>query len=219
MRIGVISEGHSDRAVITNIILGITGLDKSHLIALRPIDTLDETDKAIRDPKTFSTWSLVKKECEKRELIDGFLAIEGQDFIALHLDTAEAEQYGIKRPGDKSLLRDLVVNQVNSWLKKDLANNILYAIAIEETDAWILTIYDKHDSTTSAKPKEKLSRILGKIGIGSTVNFDNYLKISKPLSKRKEVEREKYLSFNYSLEAFYKEVEEKVVPKLQTPPA
>lgn len=214
MRIGVISEGHSDRAVIINLISGITGIDKSNVVPLRPIYTLDETDKAIKDPKTFSTWSIVKSECEKRQLIDDFLAIEGQEFIAIHLDTAEAEQYGVKRPNDKSQLRGLVITQINIWLKKDLNNSILYAIAVEETEAWILTIYDKNDSTTSAKPKEKLSRILGKLGMDSSVNFDNYLSISKPLSKPREIESKKCLSYNYSLEAFFNEVQNKVLPKL-----
>ncbi len=219
MKIGVISEGHADRAVIQNIIAGLTGLDRNDIEAIRPIYTTDETDKAILNTKTFSTWSVVKEECEKRELIDGFLAFEGQDFVVIHIDTAEAEHYGIKRPEKKSPtycedLRALVVQQINSWLKKAMSNEILYAVAIEETDAWILTIYDPHDSTTSARPKEKLDFVLGKKEINSTSDYDNFLLISKPLSKDKEIRKGNFLSYNCSLNAFFEEVKTKVIPKL-----
>jgi hypothetical protein len=218
MRIGIISEGHADRAVIENILVGLTGLDKSNIIALRPIYSLDETDKANKDPMTFSSWSVVKEECEERELIDGFLAIEGQDFVVIHFDTAEADQYGVNRPAKSSTycqdLRSLVIDEINSWLKEDISDQILYAIAIEEIDAWILTIYEKKDSTSSISPKEKLSRILARKGINSTSDYDNYLKLSKPLSKDKEIKKEKLLDYNCSLKAFFEEIKTKVIPKL-----
>jgi len=219
MKIGVISEGHADRAVITNIIMGATGIDISDIEAIRPIYNLDETDKAKVNPQNFSTWSVVKEECESRELIEGFLAFEGQDFVVLHIDSAEADEYGILRPDRKSEtyckeLRSLIIQQINTWLDGGLSDNILYAVAIEETDAWILTIYDKVDSTKSAKPKEKLGRILGKIGINSTSNYANFLKLSKPLSKQKEIKKGKFLNYNSSLNAFYEEIQAKVLPKL-----
>lgn len=218
MRIGVISEGHADRAVIENILKGLTGLDKSDIIALRPIYNLDETDKANKNPLTFGGWSIIKEECEQRELIDGFLSIDDQDFVVIHIDTAEADQYHIKRPAKSSTycqdLRLLVIDEINSWLKDDISEQILYAIAVEEIDAWILTIYDKKDSASSTSPKEKLGRILGKKGLNSTSDYDNYLKLSKPLSKDKEIKREKFLDYNCSLNAFFEEITTKVLPKL-----
>ncbi len=219
MRIGVISEGHADRAVIVNILIGFPGIDINDIEPLRPVYNLDETDKALINPQTFSTWSVVKNECERRELIDGFLAFEGQDFIVIHIDTAEADLYGINRPERNSEtyceeLRELVVQQINAWLNKDMSDEILYAVAIEETDAWILTIYEQKNSTTTATPKEKLSRVLGKKEINSTSNYANYLTISKPLSKNRDIKKGKFLSYNCSLKAFYEEVKVKVLPKL-----
>lgn len=216
MRIGVISEGHADRAVIQNIIIGVTGLDTSDFIALRPAYKLDETDKA-NNPNTFGSYSLIKKECEDRELIDQFLQIEGQDFIVLHIDTAEADNYGITRPDKKSSsysadLRSKVIEQINNWLKIDLSSNLLYAIAIEEIDAWLLTIYENKISTSSAKPKEKLQNILGKKKVDSTSNYENYFILSKKFSKTKEIK--KLLGYNQSLQDFYSEVEIKIKPKL-----
>lgn len=218
MRIGIISEGHADRAVITNILIGITGIDSSDIEPLRPTDKFDETDKASKNKLSFGGWNAVQEECETRKLIDEFLSIEGQDFIVIHLDTAEADQYNIKRPvksGTYSLtLRNLVIEQINVWLKGDISKMILYAIAIEEIDAWILPIYESKDSSTSAKPKEKLSLVLGKKKISSESNYENFLSLSKNLSKEREIKKGKYLQNNASLSAFFEEVRTKVMPKL-----
>jgi hypothetical protein len=220
MRIGVISEGHADRAVITNIITGITGINQNDIEALRPIYNLDETDKAILKPENFSSWSVVKEECKNRELIEGFLAFQGQDFVVIHMDSAEAEEYGVRRPDRNSKLyskelRNLIIEQINTWLDVDLSDSILYAIAIEETEAWILTMYEKRDTAKSAKPKEKLGLILGRLGKNSVSNYDNFDNLSKPFLKKKNVTKGNFLSYNYSLSAFYEEVQDKVLPLLE----
>lgn len=220
MRIGVISEGHADRAVITNILTGLTGLDRNDIIALRPDNNLDETDKANINPLAFSTWSVVKEECETRQLIDGFLEFEDHDFIVIHIDTAEASLYGVTKPNNKSDtycddLRALVIQQINAWLKVDISNMILYAIAVEETEAWILPIYSSRDSSKLANPKRMLDYLLGKKGIITTSDYSNFLSISKPLSKEREVRKGNYLMYNNSLNAFFEEIKDKVLPKLQ----
>lgn len=220
MRIGVISEGHADRAVIVNIITGITKMDASDIIPIRPTYNYDETDKALKT-KNFSTLSVIKEECESRDLIDQFLFLDDQNFVVIHIDTAEIEHLGISRPDKKTTtyceeLRLSVINKINHWLKADLSNNILYAIAIEEIDAWILTIYDTNDSTRSASPKEKLGHILSRKGINTTSNYQNYLQVSKPLSKKKEIQKGNFLSRNCSLKAFVNEIEEKVLPHVDS---
>lgn len=217
MRIGVISEGHADRAVITNIIKGITGLDEVEIKALLPIEALDETDKSIaKKVEEFGGWTSVKNECEKKNIIDDFLAIEGQDYIVIHLDTAEASEYGIKNIPEKDEhyaknLRNMVVDQIDDWISdQDVIKRILHAVAVEEIDAWLLTIYGgKKDTSKSADPKKTLSFVLGKNGINSASNFVNYLKLSRPFSKPKEVIKYKFHEFNYSLKAFFEEVEDK----------
>ena len=218
MRIGIISEGHADRAVITNILIGITGIDSSDIEPLRPTDKFDQTDKSSKNKLSFGGWNAVQEECETRQLIDEFLSIEGQDFVVIHLDTAEADQYNIKRPVKSEsysiTLRNLVIDQINLWLKSDISETILYAIAIEEIDAWILPIYEAKDSSTSAKPKEKLGIVLAKKKISSESNYDNFLSLSKNLSKEKEIKKGNYLRYNASLNAFFEEVIAKVIPKL-----
>jgi hypothetical protein len=215
MRIGVISEGHADRAVIANLLIGLKNLDSNDIKSIRPDYSKDETDKVNSHAKTaFSTWSIVKEECEKRTSIEQFLSIEDQ-FVVIHIDTAEAEDYGIIRPDKNdhdycSKLRTLVMEKIEEWIKPPKIDALLHAIAIEEIDAWVLTIYDKNDSSKSAKPKEKLSFILGKKGIESTSKFDNYFKLSADFRKLKKISQGRYLDYNYSLKAFYEEVKLKV---------
>lgn len=219
MRIGIISEGHADRAVIENILIGLIGIENFEIQPLRPIINLDETDKSNKNAQTFSSWSIVKDECEKRELIDGFLAFEGQDFIVIHIDTAEAELYGIKRPEKKKKdfcleLRNLVVTEIRKWLEIDLDSKILHAVAIEEIDAWIMTIYSSDDSASVVNAKEKLGRILSRQEITTTSNYDNYLLLSKKFSKLKDVVKGGFLKKNCSLNAFCEEVKTKVLPAI-----
>jgi hypothetical protein len=141
MRIGVISEGHTDRAVIANLLIGLKNLDSNDIKSIRPDYSKDETDKVYSHAKTaFSTWSIVKEECEKRTSIEQFLSIEDQ-FVVIHIDTAEAEDYGIIRPDKNdpdycSKLRTLVMEKIEEWIKPPKIDALLHAIAIEEIDAW-----------------------------------------------------------------------------------
>lgn len=223
MRIGVISEGHADRAVVTNIIVGLTGIDRSEIIALRPTYLKDETDKAADDPNTKSSYSIIKKECEERELIDGFLAIEGQEFVVIHIDTAEADRYGVKRPDKKDqdfckLLRNAVIDEINKWLNADLSKELLYAVAIEEIDAWVLTLYEKNsDSTRFIDAKKRLQRTMSRLNVEFIHDpYDYYLKITKDFSKKKIVTSNQILSSNCSLLLFCEEVINKVIPKIKS---
>lgn len=219
MIIGVISEGHADRAVIVNILKGVMGLDDSDIRPLLPINQLDETDKSIsKKIEEFGGWTSVKRECEQKRIIEEFLSLEGQDYIVVHLDTAEASQYGIKNIPVKDAnyaksLRNSVVNLVDNWINDaEVSKKILHAIAVEEIDAWLLTIYDPgKDSSKSADPKRTLSFILGKKNLNSTSDYANYLKLSKLLSKPKEIRKGKFSSYNYSLNAFCEEIAKKIL--------
>lgn len=216
--IGVIAEGHADRAVITNVLKGTLGIDESNIRPLLPINKTDETDRSrVKDAEEFGGWSSVKNECIEKKIINHFLALDGQDFIVIHIDTAEASQYGIQSipAKDKDYapnLRMLVINLIDEWLgEEDIVNSTLHAVAIEEIDAWLLTIYDSgKDSAKSADPKKKLGFILSKKNIDTTSDYENYLKLSKPLSKSKEVKQYKFPNFNASLKAFIDEIVDKI---------
>lgn len=218
MQIGVISEGHADRAVIKNIIVGLTGIDSNDIIAIRPSYLKDETDKAAEKDNTTSSYSIIKKECEEKELLEGFLATEGQDFVAIHIDTAEADRYGVDRPQRKSNanyceeLREAVITEINKWLAVDLSDSILYAVAIEEIDAWILALYEDGSSAKYIDPKKRLNIVLNKKGVKFIQDpFDYYSSLSRDFKKPKVIGDKKVLATNCSLRLFCEEVVAKVV--------
>jgi hypothetical protein len=151
MRIGIISEGAADIAVITNIVKGITGLDINDIVPIRPQLKFDNTHMAHLDPQSHGGWSLVKQECTDRNRIDQFLSLVDSKYVVIHLDAAEADQYGITVPPKDSVdyciqLRNLIVGQVNTWLENNYSENIIHAVAIQETEAWILVLYKRERS-------------------------------------------------------------------------
>jgi hypothetical protein len=215
MKVGIICEGHTDRAVIINILKGLKGLDSSDIIPLRPENSLDETDLANIPADQFSNWTLVKKECETKEKLKRFLSLEGQDVVVIHIDSAESEEYGVAKPikdNDYSTkLRAAIILKMKEWLGEDFSDDeIVYAVAIEETEAWILTIYEKRESSTSTDPKRKLKYVLSRKEIEYGQNYDDFLRISNSLSKKKKYSKEKFLSYNDSLKEFCIEVERKL---------
>jgi hypothetical protein len=160
MRIGIIAEGRTDQAVIKNILRGI-GFDSSDVQNIRPTLQRDETDK---NSPTIGTWQGVKNACVNREDFERFFYISDNKYIIIQLDTAECEQadFGIKRPkkeenSDYSTeLRAILVEKINNWLDDNYENKLLYAISIEEMEAWILTIFTTTNTTFSIDPKKKL---------------------------------------------------------------
>lgn len=217
MKIGVICEGHSDRAVIENILKGVADVESSDIIALRPQDLLDETSKSfLKEDVEFSTWSLVKKECEEKELIEEFLLFEGNEFIVIHLDTAEADEYPVVRPPKQNHdycieMRERVVSKIDEWIDDEaIVDKILHAVTIEEMDAWVLTIYYDKSTCSSAKPKEKLQFELKKEGISSVVDYENYKWLSDNFCKEKKIRKGNYLDKNCSLSFFVNEIKSKI---------
>lgn len=178
MVFGIIAEGKGDVAVIENILWSITG-DDDEVVALRSEDLADETDLQGEykemSPKEYSSWTLVKADCENREKFKLFLEespVQEERIIIIHLDTAECELdgYNISRPTKTSgkeqsycqNLRQEVIAQINTWLDDNYKDQLLYAICIEETEAWLLPLYEKKDSSIRPDPKRHLARVLEK---------------------------------------------------------
>lgn len=159
---------------------------------------------------------IVKKECENRKNISSFLMLEDSAAIVIHIDSAEASDYGIKRAdiNNKSadfaiILRDRIRDEINEWLEHNHLDRVLYAISIEEIEAWILPIYEKRNSDSRSNPKEHLQRVLrrNKSTKKITLNTAGYEEISKVFRKVKNVKKANLLNYNSSLKAFWEEVE------------
>lgn len=224
MTIGIIAEGTEDQAVIKNIVRGIAkklelDIDTK---SIRPDLKLDETDKH-NNQQTIGTIQGIKNACEgvhgEREDFERFFFLEDSTFIAIQLDTAEIENQNFdftrpvkeNNPNYCSELRNKVVELINTWLENNYHEQILYAITIEELEAWCLTIFQKADTSLSANPKNQLLRILKKRNIKIDGNnkarsFED--KVTKDFRKFKKLEE--CMKQNQSLEFFVRTTMEKL---------
>ncbi len=201
MNIGIIAEGKSDLAVISNVLKGKLAIDKSDIEFLQPELDFDETDLH-NMPKRFSNWELVKRACIERKKLSDFFSVDEERLIVLHMDTAEAEEknYGVERPPKRDNIhysqemRKNVIGKIDKWLGNQFSEKLFYAIAIEEIEAWVITIYtDKRGDTSKFNdPKKELNRILNRKFTRkekNTLRLDNELlkfdKLSKDFAKKR----------------------------------
>jgi hypothetical protein len=214
MRFGIIAEGSTDQAVIANILKGL-GIDSSDVIFIRPDLQSDETDKNSKFGFKGGTWQGVKNDCLARTEFENFYQIADNQFIIIQLDTAEAGEvdFGINKPTKENnpdyalQLRNAVIEKINSWLSGNYTDKLLYAISIEEMEAWILTIYSDRETTASADPKSKLTYELKDDFDRKSYRNDHefYDKISKDFRKKKELL--KFSKKNSSLKIFIETVQ------------
>jgi len=175
MRVGIIAEGKSDRAVIENILCSVFGIDRESIQPIRPSDGTDETDLQQQKLNKYSNCALVKQECLERSKIRDFFSSpvdEGERLLVIHVDTAEigrpntvlqsvrppktppARKSKKKAPNVATpvvppyadTLRNNVIAEIDGWLQGQYKSQIRYAIAIEETEAWVLALYVDHDT-------------------------------------------------------------------------
>jgi len=224
LKIGIIAEGKSDIAVLYNVLVGLLGINRNQIKPIVPDLTSDETyiDTVKNDPKSFSNWTIVRQNCINKEEIEDFFNDNprGQDLILIiQIDTAERfeKNYDVHQPSktkDKDYsenLRKNIILKIDEWLDQSY-DNLFYAIAIEETEAWLLTLIDngKNDTSAYQSPKEKYFRAIQKGRTKKNVlrkkAFEKYDELSRSLRKNKtlKIARKK----NKSLDLFCISLEE-----------
>lgn len=199
MKAGIIAEGRGDLAVITNILHGALNIDRSDIQYIVPEYFCDETDLAVMRMKQHSTWSVVRQHCIEKNAISVFFntSINDERFLVIHLDTAERFEINYevvappksKDPDYVSQVRQNVVNKIKEWLDNDIERTT-FAVAVEETDAWVLTIYEdkKTDTGHYPNPKETLEHLINR------PNFFKSSKERKLFFQKKEFERREELT-------------------------
>lgn len=175
MRIGVIAEGFADIVIVKSVLKALIGIEMSEMQAIRPIEAFDETDLA---ELNFSNWQLVLESCRDENLICTFFdMLDDEALLVVHIDTAERgeEGYDITEPQRtghpdwkeySKVLRDNVRQKVENLLPVRFRDKVAYAIAIEETDAWLIPLFDntqKGDTASHVKAKEKLRTIISSL--------------------------------------------------------
>lgn len=221
MKIGIVAEGKGDCAVLTNILEGLGYEDEPQY--LRPQFSLDATDLATEKYQQmaadeFSSWTLVRQDCVEQTKFEQFLngPIAEDAIIIIQIDTAECEleNYEVVRPKkDKDYctnLRAAVIAKINEWLEGQYADDIRYAVCIEEMEAWLLPLFESKNSSAYTDPKRKFDAIIKKKR-GTDKKFksdDNKQKgefdkmdfYSKPFRKKREID--KATKYNQSLQDF-----------------
>ncbi len=169
MRVGIIVEGRSDAAVITNILKGKLNISKSDIQYLVPEFDYDESSLAEMNSEHFSNWTIVKQNCLNRQKIADFIeSFENNRFVVIHLDSDTRTEIGyevnepiaINTIADIELLRQNIVDKINEWLENQFVGNIAFAIAIQEIDAWVLSIHANQETGMSPNAKERLFRVI-----------------------------------------------------------
>lgn len=225
MRVGVIAEGFADAHVIKAIVKKLMGLDGCEIRIIRPQERMDETD--LKD-MNFSNWQLVMESCKDRDLLDGFFnMLEGDAILVVHLDTAERGEKGYDvgvplRTNQTDFteysenLYYRVCEKLRTMIPSEYHDNMVYAIAVEETDAWLIPLFEnsRKDTASHVRAKETLSKLIGKDHklkkeyVDTSKKSLDYKKLSKSLTKKLQQCR----SRNKSLDLFCTDIV-KHIPK------
>jgi len=223
--IGIIAEGKSDHAVIANVLKGTLGIDiNTQVQFLVPQLDTDETDlnKGEQNILSFSNWTIVRQQCINKEVINDFFTenpLAENLALVIQIDTAERflKNYEVTEPPktkDKDYsetLRENIIIKIKEWLDQPY-ENLYYAVAIEETEAWLLPLIAKrkNDTSTYLSPKEKYFRELQKDKKMKNVlrkkAFEQYIELSRPLRKNKTLKTAR--TKNKSLDLFCLSLEE-----------
>lgn len=223
MKIGIVAEGPDDIEIIKQVVKCLKNIDTSDMISVKPQDAQDETDNKADN---FSNWELVLKEASEHVLIDQFFEQWGDDepAIVIHIDTDERGQanYNVTEPQRTGKvdfvkysqeLRNNVKAKIEDLLPAQYRQRVAYAIAIEETEAWIIPLFEnsKKDTSHYTDPKGQLESLISKDKTSAAKYVDtqkkrlNAVRLGKLIGKRKNLSQCR--GKNTSLELFCLEVE------------
>lgn len=222
MRIGIIAEGFADANVIKAIVKKLLGYDGADMRVLRPEEAFDETDLQAMN---FSNWQLVLESCKDGEFLGAFFdSLEGDAILIVHVDTAERGQagYDVNEPQRtkgvdyatySEQLRQNVIQKINALIAEPYREKVVYAIAIEETDAWLIPLFENKtgDTASHVRAKETLANLISadkklkKAFVDTEHKSLDYVKLGKELTKDLRNCRRR----NKSLDLFCVDIESK----------
>lgn len=219
IKFGLIAEGETDHAVIENVLIGIFNEDISDQITiLQPIRDATLSEQA----RQFGNWYNVFEYCSSEHFIDAFQQIE---YLIIHVDSdvCEEEHFGVKKTDDENVIlppeklifniieriKILISDSFGENFTQSYFDRIIFAIAVEETECWLLPLYytdNKKYSVIGCLGKlqheaSKKNRILGK----AFKTYSNYEMLSRPYSKQR-ILLKKYFE-NSSLKVFVETVQ------------
>jgi hypothetical protein len=226
-RIGIISEGVEDQGVLYTILKAF-GFGSNDIIPIRPDLSKDATDLNNPD-RTIGTFQGVRNAClgidGERADLDDFFFIANNKNIIVHVDTAEIEHHDFpfQRPvkvdnaNYSTEMRTSLIEVIKGWLGDEYDDEIIYAIAIEEIEAWVLTAFENKDTSYIVNSKNKLGTALARknlsyrdLNIDAATQKRKYFEtITKKMKFHKPKELKKHCTKNRSLSDFVSELEVK----------
>jgi hypothetical protein len=220
MDIRIIAEGPADRDIIKAIVRAITKVEPENIVGILPSDLVDETDRYSGD---FSDWYIVLEKISDEDFLARAMAtVQGDFILVVHIDTAERGEIGYDvsipvRSGSMDWnqyaidLREAVKQKLETLIPPEYRDHVAYAIAIEETEAWIIPLCEsvRHDTASHVRPKERLEGIIGsdkklqRQYVNTAKKALDYQKLGRELVRNLKLCRSK----NHSLNAFCLDLE------------
>ncbi len=215
----LITEGITDQIIIENILFGFYNSKDIFIEKLQPKrDTIND-DKAT----TSGNWDQVFKYCESADFRENFETIL-DSYVIIHIDadvffTGEiSEKYRISVKDNDGVdlnyedlykaIQSKLVESIGKEVFEKYEDRIVFAIAVNETECWLLPIY--YDDKRKAKTVNCINTINPELKkkLGFTIakkNIDYYRKAAKPYLKHKTI-ISKYAK-NPSLNTFIENLE------------
>lgn len=217
--IGLICEGITDHVVIKRVIAGYLGDSDVFVSELQP--KVDPNDK---NKSTPGNWDQVFKYCQSSDFEDA-LKSNPSLYVIIHLDsdvfrTKEVLKkywFDFNKTDGTVLTTAEIIDKIKALLIKEIgskiydaySNRILFAIAVNETECWLLPFYE----TGKQRSKEVNclntlnKKISSKFGFTIAKKAPKYYeKVAKPLLKHKQFI--KLYTFNPSLEIFCQQLDD-----------
>jgi hypothetical protein len=204
VRAAIVAEGRGDLGILTRILKGALGLDLDEIEFLRPEFDVDETDTFAMGAAQRSNWALVLDECRDRRRVRAFFdaPTDEERILVVQIDAAECGLAGFDvarpSPADVALLCERIERTMLGWMEGEYADRTCFAIAVEETEAWVLPLYlDAADTSVFTDPKARLARALNQANAMSERDrkklfmrseFERMREVAKMLAKRPALE-------------------------------
>lgn len=211
---GLVSEGMTDEAIITNILAGYFNTNDIDVNPLQPLRDATDRDRIEGD----SGWYAVIEYVKSSKLEAAFRFF---DYVIVQIDTdvCELKGYDVPRSEDGRALEppellERVRDKFREWIGATIYNKrkerIILAIAVDSTECWLLPLYFPSDKAKRSKTVNCLGTLNEALqkSHGFTISakeFTYYNRASQGYKKRKALLQA--APHNPSLKAFIDELD------------
>ena len=208
MDFGIIGEGNTDQTIIDSILQGFCNDKNLNPTWLQPT------------PDTLGNWDKVFRYVQSDDFRQAFAQL---DFVVVHLDSDvfgsnnidEKHRINLSQTNPEEtvgLIRELLIQDIGLQIYEAISNRIIFAIAVDQTECWLLPIFFPNQKAKAKKTSgciSTLNEVMNDVHgfYIDTKDIGHYRTMSKPFLKKKDLT--KFGEINPSLSIFLTELEEK----------